>query len=224
MDSIVQDLFSMQDPAYKAFHQKLIPNVEPDRVIGVRTPRLRAYAKVLFRREDRDAFLARLPHRYYEENNLHGFLIEQLRDFDDCVAALDRFLPHVDNWATCDMLRPKIFQANRDRLYPVILRWLDSGQTYTVRYAIGMLLTHYLDAAFAPVQLELAASAACDEYYVNMMIAWYFATALAKQPEAALPWLTQRRLPPWIHNKTIQKAIESNRIPPEQKAVLRTLK
>ena len=224
MHEIIQDLFALQDPDYKAFHQKLIPNVDPDLVIGVRTPQLRAYARNMFRSPDRDAFLNALPHRYYEENNLHGFLIEQLRDFDDCIAALDRFLPYVDNWATCDMLRPKLFKTHRDRLYPVLLRWLDSGHTYTVRYAIGMLLTHYLDDGFDPRHLELAAAAACDEYYVNMMIAWYFATALAKQPDAVLPWLTQRRLPLWIHNKTIQKAIESSRISPEQKAVLRTLK
>jgi 3-methyladenine DNA glycosylase AlkD len=224
MDSIVQDLSSMQDPAYKAFHQKLIPNVAPDRVIGVRTPRLRAYAKVLFRREDRDAFLARLPHRYYEENNLHAFLVEQIQYYDACIAAIDAFLPYVDNWSTCDGWSPKVFKKHPDELLMKIREWMASDLPYTVRFGMGMLQRYFLDERFDPMYLDWVAAIDREEYYVRMMVAWFFATALAKQYEVTLPYIEQGRLPLWTHNKTIQKAVESYRVTAEQKEYLKTLK
>ena len=224
MEQIIQDLFSMQDQAYKVFHEKLIPTMDPDTVIGVRTPELRKYARSLRSTETARQFLTELPHKYYEENNLHGFLIEQIRDFDTCIAALDGFLPFVDNWATCDMLRPKCFVKNRQALLPHIERWLSSREVYTVRYGIGMLLTHFLDDEFQEDQLARVAQIESREYYINMMIAWYFATALAKQYDAAIVYLEQGRLPLWVHNKTIQKACESYRITPEQKTFLRSLR
>lgn len=225
-------LWELQDLDYKEFHRKLIPNVDPDAIIGVRTPALRAYAKELLKaaKKDRkvqreiDEFLDRLPHRYYDENNLHGFLIEGIFDYDACVRRLNLFLPHVDNWATCDLMSPKVLGEDLGRLLPDVEQWLASDAVYSVRFGIGMLMRYYLDEAFEVRYLDMAAEKCCDEYYVNMMVAWYFATALAKQYGAALPYIEGRRLPPWTHNKAIQKAIESNRIAPEQKEYLRTLK
>lgn len=220
---MIDTLISMADPAYKTFQSKLLPTVDPDRVIGIRTPVLRAYAKSL-EPEAAQVFMEKLPHFYYEENNLHGFLIEGIKDFDGCVAALDRFLPYVDNWATCDGMKPKCLAKNKAALKEQILTWLDSGYTYTVRYAILMLMTHFLDRDFTADILELVASVKSEEYYVNMMVAWYFATALAKQWDYAVTYITQKRLPPWTHNKAIQKAVESYRITPEQKAYLRSFR
>lgn len=224
IDRIRERLFEMQDEGYRAFHSRLIPTVDPALVIGVRTPALRKYAKELAKTPDAQEFLRCLPHRYYEENNLHGFLIEQLRDYDQTIAALAVFLPFVDNWATCDLMRPRIFQKHLPELISQIPVWMSSGQTYTVRFGIEMLMTFYLDAAFRPEYLDWVAELRSDEYYVNMMIAWYFATALAKQYNAALPILEEGRLAPWTHHKAIQKAIESDRIKPEQKEYLRRLK
>ena len=224
IDRIRERLFEMQDEGYRAFHSRLIPTVDPALVIGVRTPALRKYAKELAKTPDAQEFLKCLPHRYYEENNLHGFLIEQLRDYDQTIAALAVFLPFVDNWATCDLMRPRTFQKHLPELISQIPVWMSSGQTYTVRFGIEMLMTFYLDAAFRPEYLDWVAELRSDEYYVNMMIAWYFATALAKQYNAALPILEEGRLAPWTHHKAIQKAIESDRIKPEQKEYLRRLK
>ena len=168
--------------------------------------------------------MSELPHRYYEENNLHGFLLCRMRDFDACLAAVERFLPHVDNWATCDTLSPKSFSRTPARLLDPIRRWLDSSHVYTQRFGIGCLMRWFLDERFSPEYPELVAAIRSDEYYVNMMIAWYFATALAKQYDAVLPYLEQRRLDPWVHNKTIQKACESFRVPQERKIHLKTLK
>lgn len=217
-------LFEMQDVQYREFTAKLIPTVSPERIIGVRTPDLRKYAAELSRTEDAAAFLALLPHRYHEENTLHGFLIGRIADYDACVAALDAFLPYVDNWATCDSIRPRCFKRNLSRLIGEIRRWMASEQTYTIRFGIEMLMCFYLGGAFDPVYLDWVAALRSEEYYVNMMIAWFFATALAKQWDAALPVIEARRLDPWVHNKAIQKAVESYRIPADRKNLLRTRK
>ena len=200
-----------------------MPTVAREVVIGVRTPMLRALAKNLRGTWEATAFLSSLPHRYYEENNLHAFLIEQITDFDACVAALDAFLPCVNNWATCDSMNPKVLGKHKDRLLPVIERWLDSKDTYAVRFGIKQLMTWFLDEDFEECYLARVARIRSEEYYVNMMIAWYFATALAKQYAATLPYLAEHRLPDWIHAKTVRKAIESYRISKEQKDHLRTL-
>jgi len=220
---IRRHLYDLQDSEYKAFNSKLIPNIEPNRIIGVRTPELKAYAKSL-KNCDVSAFLSDLPHKYYEENSLHGFIIMGIKDYDECIAAINVFLPFVDNWATCDQLRPPCFKKHRAELIEQIKIWLESEHTYTKRFAMGMLMAHFLDEDFKPEYLEWLAEIRSEEYYVNMMLAWYYATALAKQWEATLPYLENCCLAKWVHNKTIQKAIESYRITAEQKAYLRTLR
>ena len=226
IEQLRAELFSLQDTDYKAFHSKLMPTIDPETIIGVRTPALRALARQLQKLPgiDLDVFKANLPHKYYEENNLHAFLIEQCRDYDTCIWELDCFLPYVDNWATCDMMRPKCFKRHTKELLCKVEQWLASGHTYTVRFAIETLMVYFLDEKFDPCYLAMVAEVQSDEYYINMMIAWYFATALAKQWDSTLPYLTERRLPLWIHNKTIQKAVESYRITPEQKELLRGLR
>ncbi len=216
-------LFALQDAEYGVFLRKLLPTVPPEAVVGVRTPDLRALAKELRGREDVGEFLKTLPHRYFEENQLHAFLLSLGKDFDETVRAVDAFLPYVDNWATCDQMSPKIFRKHRTELLPAIERWMASEHVYAVRFGIGMLMEHYLDGDFREEYLARVASVRSEEYYVNMMIAWYFATALAKQYDAALPYIEQRRLEPWTHNKAIRKAIESYRVPEEAKRYLRTL-
>ena len=223
-EEILQRLFALQDLKYRDFQAKLMPTVDKSTIIGVRTPELRKLAKEYAKREEIGAFLDALPHGYYDENNLHGFILCEDREFDRVIARLDAFLPYIDNWATCDLLSPKVFKKHRSELLPHIRRWLASDQVYTVRFGIEMLLSHYLDEDFAPEYLDSVVAVESEEYYINMMIAWYFATALAKQYDAALPILLEQRLAPWTHNKTIQKAVESYRITPEQKAYLRTLK
>ena len=221
---IRQRLLALRDEKNAAFVAKLIPNIPPERILGARTPALRQLAKELYRTEDVSGFLAELPHFYLEENSLHAFLVEQIRDYDACMAELERFLPYMDNWATCDSLSPKVFKKHRPGLLKKIPAWLASGETYTVRYGIGMLMEHFLDEDFSPTYLDWVADLRSEEYYVNMMRAWYFATALAKQYDAALPILRQGRLDRWTHNKCIQKARESYRVSQEHKAVLSTLK
>lgn len=223
-NTIVSRLFALQDMDYRAFQCKLMPTVPTERVIGVRTPALRRLAKELAKTPVAEHFLRALPHQYYEENNLHGFLIEQMRDYGQTVAAVDAFLPFVDNWATCDLMSPRVFAKNLPALLTKIEEWIHAEHTYTIRFGVGMLLRYYLDEQFQPAYLEMAAGICSKEYYVNMMIAWYFATALAKQYEAAAPFLQNRRLGKWTHNKAIQKAIESDRVSSEHKAYLRTLK
>lgn len=217
-------LFALQDTGYRDFTARLIPNVDKARIIGVRTPALRNLAKQLSGTAEAAAFLRALPHAYYEENNLHAFLLAGGRDFAQTVAAVDAFLPYVDNWATCDGLRPKIFARYRQALLPHIRRWLDAPHPYTVRFGLEMLLCHYLDDAFDPRYLTWAAEVTYDDYYVRMMVAWFFAEALAKQYDAALPYLENALLPTWTHNKAIQKAVESFRVPDAHKAHLRTLR
>lgn len=223
-EDIRASLFKLQDLKYRDFQCKLMPTVNPETVIGVRTPELRKLAKQLSKMPEAAEFLKILPHKYYEENNLHGHLIDTLKDYDKIIEAIDAFLPYVDNWATCDLMSPKVLKKHLPELYGKIREWLKSRHTYTVRFGIEMLMSFYLDEHFKSEMLGLVASVKSQEYYVNMMIAWYFATALAKQYEIALPYLEKQRLDKWTHNKAIQKAIESYRITDEQKAYLRTLK
>ena len=221
---VQQDLFTMQDLKYRDFQCKLMPTVASDTVIGVRTPELRKFAKEFSKKPDVDEFLKILPHKYYEENNLHGFLIETIKDYDRVITELDAFLPYVDNWATCDLMRPKIFQKHLEELLGKIKEWINDDHTYTIRFGIEMLMSFYLDEQFCPEFLELVSYVQSEEYYVNMMVAWYFATALAKQYDDTLPYIEQHRLSKWTHNKAIQKAVESYRISDGQKTYLRTLK
>lgn len=221
---ILEKLFALQDKAYQEFQSKLMPTVSPETVIGVRTPLLRKLARELSGTPQAEAFLRILPHEYYEENNLHAFLIEKIRDYDTALAETERFLPYIDNWATCDCFCPGIFAKHKAELLDPIRRWLDSGEIYTMRYAMGLLMRFYLEEDFRPEYLAWVAERHGEEYYLNMMRAWFFATALAKQPDATLPWLMEKRLDVWTHNKTIQKAVESYRIPQEMKQQLRSLR
>ena len=223
-DEIRLALLARQDPEYREFQAKLIPGPAGASMIGVRTPALRALARELARREDIGEFLHALPHEAFDENQLHAFLLSELRDYARCVREVCAFLPFVDNWATCDQLNPKVFAKHRRELSEQIPVWLGASGTYEVRFGIRMLMCHFLDADFDPRCLEAVAALRSEEYYVNMMIAWFFATALAKRYDAAVPYLETRALAPWVHNKTIQKAVESDRIGAETKAYLRTLR
>lgn len=221
LSDIQSKLFSLADVEYKDFHSRLIPNVNVERIIGVRTPRLRQYAKELFR-EGADDFLSALPHGYYEEDNLHAFLIEQIDDYDEVISRLDAFLPYVDNWATCDMMSPKCFSKNRDRLYKDAYRWMEAEHPYCVRYGICMMMKHYLGNNFKTEFLEKVASVRSDEYYVKMGVAWYFATALTCNYNEVLPYVQSGALEQWTHNKAIAKACESLVLPADRKAELKT--
>ena len=223
-EAIREQMFSLQDLKYREMQTGIIPTVKPESIIGVRTPELRQMAKELAVREETGAFLIDLPHRYFDENQLHAFILSGMKDYAACLEALERFLPYVDNWATCDQMSPKVFRKHRTELLGSIRKWIASDQAYTIRFGIGMLMEHYLDGDFDPAYPEMAAGVRSGEYYVNMMTAWYFATALAKQYDAVIPYIENRRLDPWTHNKAIQKAIESYRITPEQKEYLKTLK
>ena len=223
-DEIKEELFNLQDEKYRDFQAKLIPTVSPDTVIGVRTPALRKYASQLVKREDVQEFLDVLPHSFFDEYQLHAFIVSAMRDYDRCMEEVIRFLPYVDNWATCDQMSPKVFKKHRQELIPHIKEWIASDATYTIRFGVGMLMEHFLDEDFDPKYPELVADLRSEEYYVNMMIAWYFATALAKQYDAVLPYIENRRLDTWTHNKAIQKSVESYRITPEQKEYLKSLK
>lgn len=225
MNELQQNLFGMRDAAYAAFIAKLTPGFPPSHFIGVRVPLLRTIARSFAKEEAASqSFLSHLPHSYYEEDMLHGMLISLVKDYDRCLDLTDRFLPYVDNWAVCDTLSPKVFAKHKAQLLENILRWSSSSHTYTCRFGLRMLMTHFLDDSFSADFLEIPAAIRSEEYYVKMMVAWFFATALAKQWEATLPYLENRQLAPWTHRKTIQKAIESYRIPPERKDYLRTLR
>ena len=224
MTGIQKMLFSVRDEQYAQFQRKLMPTVSAEAVIGVRMPMLRQYARRLLQSDEYQSFLRELPHRYYDENNLHGLLVMRQGNFERCIRELDRFLPYVDNWATCDLIRPKCFVRNREELLPCIVQWMNSDHTYTVRFGIEMLMVHYLQNDFREEYLDWVACINHNEYYVNMMCAWYFATALAYQYEAAVKYLESQKLSLWIHNKAIQKAIESDRVPEEKKSYLRMLR
>ena len=244
IDEIRQELFNQQDKKYREMQIRIVPSVAPESIIGVRTPILRKYAKELAKREDVEVFLEDLPHRYFDENQLHAFILSAGKDYEACIGNVERFLPFVDNWATCDQMSPKVFKKHRPELLEHIREWIRSDKAYTIRFGIGMLMEHFLDEDFSPEYPEMVAGIrpasgtnapdgsspsqsvqnGSEEYYIRMMIAWYFATALAKQYDAILPYIEECRLAEWTHNKAIQKSIESYRITPEQKDYLRTLK
>lgn len=221
---IQAELFALADPAYKSFHAKLIPTISPERIIGVRTPVLRQFAGSLAPTSEADSFLSSLPHFYYDENNLHVLLIAAIPNFQVCIHFVEDFLPQVDNWATCDMLRPKCFGKSKPLLLPHISGWLASPHPFTVRFGMEMLMVHFLGTDFDPIYPRWVAEATTDDYYVKMMAAWYFATALASNWMEVIPWFSKRRLSPWVHSKAIQKALESYRITPEQKIILREIR
>lgn len=223
-DEIVAELYRLQDKKYAAFQAKLIPTVETDRIIGIRTPELRTLARKLAKDKDTASFLTSLPHQYFDEDQLHAFVISLEKDFDKCISETEAFLPFIDNWATCDQFSPKAFKKEPEKLIPYICTWIRSDKVYTVRFAIGMLMQHFLDERFDSKYADMVAAVRTEEYYINMMIAWYFATALAKQYVSILPYLEGKKLNDWAHNKAIQKSMESNRISAEQKAYLKTLK
>ncbi len=224
MTQIQERLFELRDEKYRDFQSKLIPNIRKETVIGVRTPLIKALAKELYGSEEAKKFLASLPHRYFDENQLHSFLISVEKDFRKCVYEVEKFLPYIDNWATCDQLSPKCFYSHSDELESIIPHWINSNHAYTVRFGIGAYMRYFLDDKFALEYAERVASIKSDEYYINMMIAWYFATALVKQWDHIFPFIEKKILPLWVHNKTIQKAIESYRISQEKKEILRNLK
>ena len=221
---IRDELFSLRDEEYAVFQARIVPTVDPGRVIGVRTPQLRKLAKELAGKEETEAFLKQLPHEYFEEDQLHAFIISGMKKYPECLRELEAFLPFIDNWATCDQLSPKVFAKHKAELLGPVGEWIASGETYKVRFGIKMLMEHFLDEDFDPSYPETVARIRSDEYYVRMMAAWYFATALAKQYDTAVTFLEDRRLDEWTHNKTIQKAIESYRISPEKKEYLRGLR
>lgn len=224
VNEIQAELFKNQDEKYRDFQAKLLPTLNPQSVIGVRTPVLRAFAKKLYKENDFSDFLNDLPHKYFDENQLHAFLISEIKDFDFCVGELNKFLPFVDNWATCDQMSPKIFKKHKKELLEQIKNWISSEKTYTLRFAVGMLMQHFLGEDFSLEFPKMILKIRSEEYYVKMMVAWYFATALAKQYDAVLPFLEDKSLEKWTHNKAIQKALESYRVSDEQKNYLRTLK
>ena len=221
LTKLQKQLFELQDLKYRDFHSKLMPETDKETVIGIRTPVLRKFAKEFAGTSEAEAFLRQLPHRYYEENNLHMMLITGIKDYEKCMEEIQGFLPCIDNWATCDYPAPKCFARHKDQVLEEAKRWISSGETYVIRYGIGMLMRLFLDEDFSSEYLEMAAAVQSQEYYVNMMIAWYFATALAKQWDATVPYIEQHKLSDWVHRKTVQKAVESYRITPEQKEYLK---
>lgn len=225
MDIIQKQLFELQDLEYREFHVKLMPNIDREKIIGVRTPALRKLAKQIAREDYAIDFLKELPHQYYEENNLHAALINILyKDVEALLYEVERFLPYVDNWATCDMMSPKCFKKDLNLVYKHVGKWLNSKDTYTVRFGIVTLLQFYLDDAFEVKMLDEVANIKSEEYYINMAIAWYFSFALIKQYDVTIPCFEKQILEKWTHNKAIQKAIESRRISEEKKKYLRNLK
>ena len=224
LTALQKQLFELQDEKYRDFHSKLIPDTDKEAVIGIRMPVLRKFAKTFGKTPEAEAFLQQLPHRFYEENNLHMMLITEIKDYPTCIKEVKKFLPYIDNWATCDFSEPKCFRKHKKEVLEEIKDWIHSSETYTIRYGIGMLMRLFLDEDFSPEYLEMAVGVRSEEYYVNMMLAWYFATALAKQWDATIPYIEQHKLSDWVHRKTIQKAVESFRITPEQKAYLKSFR
>ncbi len=222
--SIKDELFSMQDKKYRDFQAKLFPTLDSNIIIGVRTPDIKKLAKRLYKENNYKSFIEDLPHKYFDENQLHAFIISEIKDYDECILCINKFLPYVDNWATCDQLSPKIFKKNTSNLLKQIKIWVKSKYTYTIRFGIGILMQYFLDDEFKVEYLDMVCNIKSNEYYVNMMRAWYFATALAKQYDFVIPYIEQNKLDDWTHNKTIQKAIESYRITNERKQYLKGLK
>ena len=224
MNNIQRQLFKMQDVEYKNFHSKLMPTVDDEKIIGIRIPVLRKFANEFAKSREAETFVESLPHKYYEEDNLHAFVLERIKDFDVAIKKTEAFLPYIDNWATCDMFMPDVFKKNSEKVLPYALKWIKSDHVYTVRYGIGILMKLFLDENFKEEYMQIVGDVKSGEYYVNMMIAWYFATALAKQYDCAVKFIEQKKLDVWVHNKTIQKAVESYRIPKTTKEYLKTLK
>lgn len=222
--NIKEELLALQDISYADFQAKLTPNIPRDLFIGVRVPELRKLSKKVVEDPETSKFLKNLPHKYYDENMLHGLIISEIKDYDACIVAVDDFLPYVDNWAVCDIMSPKIFKKNKEALLKKIKEWSASEKTYTCRFGIETLMSHFLDDDFKPEYLEIALSGNSEDYYVRMMIAWFFATALAKEWDEAIKYIEDQRLDPWTHNKTIQKARESRRITPKEKEYLKSLR
>jgi len=222
--SIKDRLFELRDEEYAQFQAKLTPNVDKDLLIGVRVPVLRAYAKEIKDSPESKKFLSKLPHKYYDENMLHGLLLSEMKDYDECIEYVDKFLPFVDNWAVCDIMSPKVFKKYKEKLLIKIREWIKSDDTYTCRFGIEMLMSHFLDQDFKEEYLQWVSCVKSDEYYAKMMIAWFFATALTKQWDASVKVIESKELSPWVHNKSIQKARESYRITNEQKIYLNSLK
>lgn len=224
VNEIRKDLLAMQDIKYRDFQAKLIPNVDKEYFIGIKTPELRKYAKDVLKRDDVSEFFDDLPHKYFDENQVHAFAVSGMKDFDECMVETEKFLPYVNNWATCDQFSPKVFKKHREELLKYIKVWIKSKETYTVRFAIGMLMEHFLNEDFKEAYPKMVSKVKSDEYYINMMIAWYFATALAKQYDAVIGYFEEGKLDKWVNNKSIQKACESYRVSDEHKAYLKTLK
>ena len=222
--SVYEKLLEVKDDEYKTFQAKLVPNIDPATIIGVRTPQMRTIAKEVFSSDERDAFLTGLPHKYYEENLVHFFVISLIKDFDECIKAVETFLPYVDCWPVSDQATPKSFKKNHEKLLPYIRKWIASDEVYTARFGIRMLMNEYLGDDFKEEYLELVASKKGDDYYLKMMVAWYFATALAKRYDESVKYIEGRRLDEWVHKKAIQKAIESYRVTEEHKEYLRSLR
>lgn len=224
MKTITERLFKLQDKKYRELQSKIIPNINVDNIIGVRTPELRKLAKELVKNNNFKEFLEELPHKYFDEDQLHAFIISEIKDYDECISYVRSFIPYVNNWATCDQMSPKVFKKHTDELLNEIKEWIKSKETYTIRFGVGLLMQLYLDDKFKPDYLKMVSSIKSKEYYVNMMLSWYFATALAKQYNATITYIENQILDTWVNNKTIQKAIESYRITPEQKEYLRGFK
>lgn len=224
MTHLQEELFKLQDIAYRDFHSSLMPGVDKEAVIGVRIPVLRKFAKKFSKTEEAEQFMTELPHKYYEENNLHMMLIAQIKDYDKCISETEKFLPYIDNWATCDLPLPKCFDNNKEDILERTKKWIAADTTYVKRYGMGVMMRLFLDEDFKEEYIQLVAGVKSEEYYVNMMIAWYMATALAKQWDAAIPYIQEHRLSEWVHRKSIQKAVESYRITPEQKEYLKGLR
>lgn len=224
MINIQQKLLEFQDKKYKQFNSKLIPNISPETQIGVRVPHIRKIAKEIRYTSEAEAFLKDLPHRYFEENNLHGYLLETIKDFDEAITLTENFLPYIDNWATCDTITPKVFKNNLPALYEKTKEWLKSDETYTIRFGINMLMKFFLDENFKDETLSMVADIESEEYYVNMVRAWFFATAMAKQRDKTFPYFEKRKLDKWTHNKAIQKCLESLRITDKDKKILKEMK
>ncbi len=222
--TVLNSLKAQEDKDFKEFQSKLVPNIDPATIIGVRTPQMKQIAKQYFGTKEGNAFLKKLPHKYYEENMVHFFMIAMIKDFDECTAAVEEFLPYIDCWPVCDQSSPKVYKKNHDKLLPFIKKWIGSEHVYTARFGMRMLMNEFLDADFKKEYLKLVADKQGDDYYLKMMIAWYFATALAKQYDAAIIYIEKHKLDPWVHRKAIQKAVESYRVTEEHKNYLKSLK
>ena len=222
--TVYERLAVLGDEKYRDFQSKLVPNIPKETILGVKTPEMRKIAKEIRGTEEAEEFLTQLPHKYYEENLVHFFVIAMIKDFDECVEAVETFLPYVDCWPVCDQSSPKVFSRNHEKLLPLIKKWIESDHVYTSRFGIRMLMNEFLGEDFKPEYLEWVASVKGEDYYIKMMVAWYFATALAKQYDASVVYIEERRLEPWTHKKAIQKAVESFRVSDEHKEYLKTLR